>query len=407
MDQNPTRNRPVELAIILIFILALFAPLLTWTFQKDVFYSEAEKRELQPFPSTTGQDSVTSFTRSFDSYFQDHFGLREWLIHRYHREIKKRFGMSGVPLVLEGWDGWLFFSGDRILDDLKGHLQFSEEEEQRFRHLLVKKEAWLKKRGVAYIFTVAPNKQSIYPEYLPLHYQQLKKTSRLDHLLAGGPDDIGETLLNVSPYLREGKSAMRLYDKSDTHRNYQGAFLAYQAIMERTRSLFPDFQARENFHFSPNWQDGTGGDLALMIGRRQSIVEQRPMVDTRDFTTVEKEMGKELTSLLSLPQLKPFYSEKKSGQLRVLVLHDSFFNTINPFTSESFQEVLYIWQYYDATTLHFFNRENLIALLDIFQPDLIIEETVERFLPRFLTSNGWFDEKSAPAKGSAGKATQK
>ena len=393
MQKNPTRNRPIELAIILIFTIALFAPLLTWTLQKDVLYSEAEKRELQPFPAITHQQSITGFTREFDSYFQDHFGLREWLIHRYHREIKKRFGISGVPLVVEGSDGWLFFSGDRILDDLKGNLHFSEEEKQRFRHLLAEKKAWLKKRGAAYIFMVGPNRQNISPEYLPLHYQQLKEASRLDQLLAGGPDDIGESLLDVRPFLRRKKSETRLYDKSDTHWNYQGAFLAYQALMERTRTLFPDFQPRERFHFIPDWQTGKGGDLALMSGNSQATVEQRPMVDTRDFTTVEKALAKELTSLLYPPQLKPFYSEKKTGQLRVLVLHDSFFNTISPFSCESFREALYVWQYYDATTLEFFNRENLTALLDIYQPDLVIEETVERFLPRFLITNAWFDEK--------------
>ena len=405
MDNKPTRNQPVELAIILIFLAALFTPLLTWTLQRDVLYSEAEKRELQPFPSITPHKSIVDFSRAFDSYFQDHFGLREWLIHRYHQEMKKRFGTSGLPLVVEGWNGWLFFSGDQILEDLKGQQRFSAEEEQRFWQILTRKEAWLKKRGTAYIFMVAPNKQSVYPEYLPLHYQQLKKTSRLDHLLAGRADGEHPPLLDVRPQLRQHKSAIRLYDKSDTHWNYQGAFLAYQALMERSRSLFPAFQPRENFHFVPDWQEGMGGDLALMIGRRQSTVEQRPMVDTSDFSTVQKQLPEELSRLLALPQLKPFHSEKKKGQLRVLVLHDSFFNPIRPFTCESFQEALYVWQYYDASTLEFFNRANLTALLDIFQPDLVIEETVERFLPRFLTSNAWFTENSAPP--AAGSTTSK
>jgi hypothetical protein len=408
MDQYPTRNRPVELAIILIFLTALFAPLLTWSLQRDVFYSESEKRELQPFPSIHDQQSITGFTHGFDNYFQDHFGLREWLIHRYQREVNKRFDRSGVPLVVEGPEGWLFFSGDQILDDLKGRLRFSEQEVLRFHRILINKKQWLKERGIAYLYMIAPNKQSIYPEFLPGHYRKFRQASRLDQLLTGSPDTISEPLLDVRPYLRQEKSTVRLYDKSDTHWNYHGALVAYQALMERVQSLFPEFRPRDQFDFSPDWQNGTGGDLAVMTGRTQEIVEQRPVLDRENFTADETPIKQELRDLLSLPQLKPSYTENAKGRLRVLILHDSFFNTISPFTSESFQEAFYIWQYYDTTTLEFFNRKNFSALLDMYQPDLVIEETVERFLPYFLITNTWFTENivSSP-KNSMLKSVEK
>ena len=387
MNQNPTRNRLVDSAIIIIFLVVLSVPFLTWIVQKDIVFSEVEKRALQPFPSITRQDSIAGFTRSFDDYFQDHFGLREWLIHRYQREVRKRFGISGVPVVVEGRSGWFFYSADRILDDLKGRLRFSEEDVQLFWHKLAQKKEWFKKRGAAYIFLVAPNKQSIYQEYLPHYYQQVHKATRFDQLLAERPDQNMEPMLDVRSHLRQGKSQVRLYDMSDTHWNYQGAYLAYQALMERVQQLFPDFKFQENFQFAPTWKEGSGGDLALMTGRKKSVVEKRPVVETDDFTTVQKAMGPQLTDLLTLRQLRPFYSEKKKGQLRILVLHDSFFNQLKPFTGESFAEAFYLWQYYDAATLEFFSSENLAALMDIYQPDLVIEETVERYLPRFLSTN--------------------
>jgi hypothetical protein len=262
----------------------------------------------------------------------------------------------------------------------------------RFHRILSNKKQWLKERGIAYLYMVAPNKQSIYPEFLPGHYRKFQKASRLDQLLTGSPDTISEPLLDVRPYLRQEKSTIRLYDKSDTHWNYHGALLAYQELMQRVHSLFPDFHAREIFTFLPDWQGGTGGDLALMLGREQTTVEERPVIDTADFNAVQKPVAEKLTALLHLPQLKPYYTENGKGQLRVLILHDSFFNTISPFTSESFQEAFYIWQYYDMTTLEFFNRKNFSALLDMYQPDLVIEETVERFLPYFLITNSWFTE---------------
>lgn len=407
MELNPSKNRLVETAVILIFLTALFTPFLLWTFQKDVLYSEVEKRELHPFPHLSAHDSIVDYTRSFDTYFQDHFGMREWLIRRYHREINKRFGMSGVPLVLEGRDGWLYFIGERLLDDLKGKLNFSPRETLQFQHILEAKEKWLNQRKIAYIFMVAPNKQSIYPEYLPQHYQQLETTSRLDNLLAGLAGEKNSLPLDVRPHLRQNKPANRLYDKTDTHWNSLGALQAYETLMERVHSLFPDFHSRENFSFMPDWQEGTGGDLAIMLGREQTTIEQRPVLNTAGFNAEKKPLAEKFAVFLRPPQLKPFYTENPKGRLRVLILHDSFFNMINPFSSESFQEAFYVWQYYDTTTLEFFNRKNLSTLLDMYQPDLVIEETVERFLPYFLKTNAWFSENTVQPENPAETSGQK
>ena len=104
--------------------------------------------------------------------------------------------------------------------------------------------------------------------------------------------------------------------------------------------------------------------------------EGHPVLDSTDFTAVEKPLPRQLADLLTLPALQPQYSQNNNGQLRVLVLHDSFFNQLRPFVSESYGEVLYIWEYYET--------KNLTELMALYQPDLVIEEIVERHLPRFL-----------------------
>ena len=157
--------------------------------------------------------------------------------------------------------------------------------------------------------------------------------------------------------------------------------------MERVYGLFPDLPPCRDFQFTPSWRDEPSGDLAMMAGRKETMIERAPLVESSNFTTVQKKFGKELTTFFDLRQLKPFNTVKKNAKLRVLILHDSFFNHLRPFMSESFGDVLYVWQYYDASTLDFFNREKLATLLDIYQPDLVIEETVERYLPRFLVTN--------------------
>jgi hypothetical protein len=364
------------MTIAVIFLVALSLPLLLWLVQKDIPYSEAEKRELLPLSGLSNQQSITEFTHAFDQYYQDHFGLREWFIHRYQRELSKRFGATGVRGVVEGLENWLFFSSDHLLEDLEGKRHFSQKKEQLFWQKLQRNETWYRERGAAYIFLITPNKQSIYSEYLPQNLQETKKETRLDHLLAGKSPEEQEPLLDIRARLLEGKGDLRLYNMTDTHWNHRGAYFAHQAIVARTRALFPDYQGRSDFRFGRGLHYLPGGDLATMIGRSKSMPEGHPRLDSTDFTAVEKPLPRQLADLLVHPALQSQYSLNKNGQLRVLVLHDSFFNQLKPFVSESYAEVLYVWEYYDT--------DKLTELMEVYQPDLVIEEIVERHLPRFL-----------------------
>ena len=383
MNTEPTSNRLADSFIIVLFLTAIVAPLCVWIVQTDVFFSEVEKRELNRFPKLQSQ-SITEFTNTFDAYFQDHFGLREWFIQRYHREASKRFGVSGVPDVVEGRDGWLYLSHNSILDDLKGRSHFSDQEKKSFWDHLIEKEEWFKKQNIAYMFLIAPNKQSIYPEYLPVHFQSSPKPSRLDNLLSTQPAKGGESLLDVRSDIRIEKHNTRLYSKSDSHWNAQGAYLAYLAMMKRNQLLFPEIQAQEEIYLNPEWQNAPGGDLAEMIEKKDSIVEQKPVINTGNFTAILKTIETPVTNFLKPSQLLVFQTTKVNRHLKVLVLHDSFFGILSPFISESYENVLYVYRYQNDTTSSFLNQDRLKELVSIYKPDLVIEELVERNLPIFL-----------------------
>ncbi len=377
------RNRIIDRVLICLFLAALLTPLVLWSFRADVFFSEAEKRELQHFPVVTEQGSVTEFTKKFDNYFQDHFGMREWLIRRYQREASKRFGVSGVPDVLVGLEDWLYLFGTDMPDDLQGKLRFSDQEQALFWQQLQKTRAWMQEQGAAYIFVVAPNKQSIYPEYLPEYFQVSQTASRLDQLLASQPLGETEGILDTRTAIRRDKSKVRLYDKTDTHWNAQGAYLAYQAILARSQSLFPEQIRQPEFSFALNWADGPGGDLAVMRGEGDSVIEQRPVLETGNFSAIPRVISQELQALLTTPPLKVAYTVKDKRPLRVLVLHDSFFEKLKPFVSETYGSVLYIWRFLDEAR-KYPDTEELKQVVALYKPDLVIDEIVERNLSQYL-----------------------
>jgi len=381
MNRTGIHMRITDWIIIVVFACVLFVPLCLSIIQPDLTFSKTEKRPLAELPQIADLDETTTFPRHFDAYYQDHFGLREWLIHRYQREMGKRFGLSGVSYVVEGSDGWLFFAGEEVLDDLQGQLQFSDNELRRFRRNIMAKRNWLARRNIQYIPLVAANKQSIYPEHLPEYYRLAKKQTRLDHLLASCNRDVETMILDLRPALIGSKAKGRLYDRTDTHWNYLGAHVAYLEIMGRVQKHFPDFVYRRQFSFDADWKSFVGGDLALMLGRRDSLRETRPVPRQKQFTSRAKPLPVELSELLSLEQFEPELRERSGTGLRLLVLHDSFFNHLKPFVSENFAEILYIWKYYDEASMNALNQDVLHRVLQEFKPDLVIDEVVERHLP--------------------------
>ena len=56
----------------------------------------------------------------------------------------------------------------------------------------------------------------------------------------------------------------------------------------------------------------------------------------------------------------------------MLVFRDSFFEALEPYFSENFKEVIYLWKDYD--------QKNIEELLAVFKPDIVIEERGERRL---------------------------
>ena len=380
MNPAKTYNAITDWLLIVLFLGFIFIPLLLAVTQPDKIFSEEEKRPLAEFPKVrSGAGTVVDFARRFDTYYQDHFGLREFFIRRYHREMKKRFDGVGASDVVVGKDGWLYYSGEGALDDLMGRLRLTGEQLNLLSERVESNRGWLTQQGIRYLTVVSPNKQTIYPEFLPDYYQQGKKETRYDQVLqalnTGGKNQI----IDIRPALLAQKDKKRLYDKTDTHWNYLGAYYGYREIMKHVGELFPGHDFAGYFNVGTSWQKEAAGDLAVLSAREDTLSETRPMI----FAWIrarEKELNDPLKGILSLDKLQPHYTTREDRKLRALVLHDSFMNPMKVFISESFAEVLYIWKYYDEETMSTLNRENLQQIIDEFQPDIVLDEIVERHL---------------------------
>lgn len=267
--------------------------------------------------------------------------------------------MSGIK-VLDGKDGWLFLQNDtnRVVEQNSSALQLTESEIKKWLRTLEARVAMLKNRGIKYYFLIAPNKESIYPEYLPDDYKinddrvvyQLINACKPYHLPVYYPVDI----------LKLYKSEYQLYPTGDTHWNGIGGFIAYEYVMNIIKNDF---------------------NINILDWEEIEIVEKEALLDLGNKMTPPQ------TSLFSWgmvkqPRAQIIYDNKgiNSGHMRVTlnkntslptaaIFHDSFIEIIIPFLMESFSKV-----YLLRTPCVDYD------LIEEINPDVVISELVERFL---------------------------
>jgi hypothetical protein len=187
-----------------------------------------------PAPPPTLDRGLLRIPREFDAWLNDSFGFRRYLI-RWHN-IVKLFGFQVEPTdrLLLGRDRWLFTTGNVVLDAYRGAFQLTEHELELWRRMLEDRHDWLAKRGIEYVFLVAPDKPDVYPEQLPRAYVR-GATTPLDQLLAHMEARSEVRVLDVREPLRAAKADDRaddyLYYPHGTHWSERGALVGYREIL--------------------------------------------------------------------------------------------------------------------------------------------------------------------------------
>jgi alginate O-acetyltransferase complex protein AlgJ len=356
------------MAIVFLIMIAgsLVGAWLVW----DPWYRFNEKRRLAAFPDwprTSAQ--AADFLPGVLSFYRDHFGFRRSLIHGLKLTEVGLLHDSGDSNVIIGDNGWLYLR----LNDGSGSSEFSklaplsESELNRWQYLLEQRRAWLAKRHISYLVVIVPEKQSIYPEFLPTLMKSLQFNQWADQL-AGRLTSTGSpvTILDLRPYLLQAKSREPVYWKADTHWNQYGVYVGYQAIMNEILRILPNrpliILGPDNFARFP--ANGVGGDLANLLGVPELFNERFNAMTLGDQRLPPRGAEDSLYEANGDPRMP-----------RLVMYHDSFGSELIPLMARSFSRGAYYWGKHDM-------RADFIATE---QPDLVIDE----FAERFLTGNRW------------------
>ena len=317
--------------------------------------TSSENRQLSEFPSPKteeGKINVEWLSQAGD-YFQEHFAFRNELVTGNALLHGRLLETSTADGVIQGKNGWLYYKDS--LDDYLGQDLLSDRSLFNIAHMLSMTQQALEEKGVNFLFTIAPNKNSLYGDNMP-YYDKLKVSDQTNRE-------------NLENWLKTEKVAYAdlyqalveedevLYHARDSHGNNKGAALAANVLMD---ALGKEHDSYEGESYTVR-RDYTG-DLDTMLYPLASTADDEIYYDKETtYATVE-----EIQSNFD-PRITTV-NPVKEGSL--VMYRDSFGNALLPYMADAYANA-------------YFSRGIPYQLMDVetHSADTVIIERAERFLP--------------------------
>lgn len=348
--------------LIALFFLLLIFPLLFWLAFGGRFAGENyEKRALADLP-TLSMETVADFPKDFEAYFSDHLPFRNQLISAYSSLSVNLLRTSSSPHVILGKKGWLFYKNDDD-DPTSYYLSRKRYTDMTFKGLLedhlIPAQQELAQRGVEFVLMIIPNKERVYPEYMPDTY---------------GPPSDYYTAEALVRYIRENSDIhvvfpyedllaakpdidVPLYLLTDTHWNMIGGYIGARALMTELGLSLPEAQALPITDGEP-----FAGDLVAQLGLSETM-----QTDTQ-YRFADWPRKDCIT--LNDKSTNDYRLQSEGGDSRRLMIRrDSFCENMADYIGAQFA---------DSYMIHANNYTR--AAFEDYQPDIYVMETIERWM---------------------------
>ncbi len=255
--------------------------------------------------------------------------------------------------VLLGKNNWLFYKTEldgHPLWDYMGINHFTDEELAAIAANLVSMRDGFNALGVEFYVTALPNKEIIYEEYMPDTVARVDEVSRAEQLADYIWDNTDLVYVYPKQALLDAKAEGQIYYQTDTHWNQKGAFVGMQQLMHEAYGVEAKNLDSVSFDITSN---DLAGDLAVIGG-----VADKYNIDTTyvfDADTADKAQYRDEVAL---------------------VVGDSFSGFLSTIAKGYYKEVHWIY-----------TKDFTMSILDEYDADVVIWESVERYMETFLNVN--------------------
>jgi hypothetical protein len=304
---------------------------------------------------------LLGFRGDFSAFEQEYWGAAR-LRKAYATLRQGVFGDTYFGKAIRSRDGWLVHSAPSSLDDFQRVNLFSEEDLERIRANLDATNAALAEQGVTFLVVLAPNKNTIYPEYLPAQIPVLGAESRLGQLAAYLEQYGKAPVLDLRQALLEAKKQHPVFFATDTHWNPYGALAATQAMITVLQSSYPQLRPYRLSDYEKSGVTRYLGDLAGNYLPSAAAEEGFGLEPKYPRGWVRFNLSDQMPVIVA-------YVNASTDLPRALVYHDSFMIWQYDFLADYFSKATFIWSY--NVDVNFAKGE---------KPDIVILECTERYL---------------------------
>lgn len=222
MDKNSIRYR----AYLVCMMCALIIPLVCMTFARTDTTTENAELVAWPQMQVDGKLNV-DYLKEAGGYFEDHYAFRNQLVDVNARLRTSLLGVSPTSRVVAGSSDWLYFEG--TLNDYLGRDNLSDRALQNVAFNISLMQGYVQSRGAAFVFTLAPNKNSLYPQNMPYYLQKSTQASNAQRLKPY-LESYGINYVDLFTAFAAARDVE--YYMRDTHWNTIGAVRAYNAMLD-------------------------------------------------------------------------------------------------------------------------------------------------------------------------------
>jgi alginate O-acetyltransferase complex protein AlgJ len=353
-----------------VLLTVLFLCLISCCFLNDVFHfykvpetSQTENRKLTSKP-LFDISNLDPFPKNYQNYFNDQFPFRQDLSFMNSLFCFFVFHQSPLPGEVElGKSGWLFYDQKESVV-YQGKFNLADWQISKMVKELHERTLKYRKKGIRFYIAFPPMKPEIYPEFLPMDFRRSPKGTVTDKIVNAIKEDTVIQYIDLKKALLKAKTHGWLYYRTDNHWNMIGAFYGYTEIINRIRKDFPKIKplGRADFYF--NVEKYIWGNLSNIIGLSKYLD------DIGYYPVLKNSKSKQLDPSHKKPDWAAqidYEVVKSTGDSTLpsmVIIRDSFTDSMMPYLDESFNKNTYIfdlWRY-----------ERNEVIIDDLKPDIVM-----------------------------------
>ena len=364
-------KKTFQTVYIVLFFLLLCLPMALMPF----FHNDAslEKRALAKFPAYLADGRLNlQFSDQFESWVNDHLPLRPQLLTASNT-LRGELLHGQTSNVIVGKEGWLFFQSEGA--DYIGASAMTDDQINALAVTLSLLQERVEENGGRFTFVPMPNKSSVYGEKMPDWYPRAAETNltRLQAALPGYGVNYTDMLSLLTAHKGEG-----VYHRRDSHWNYRGALLGYDAILTSLDRDHPDY-SDASYTVERTWR----GDLDKLLLPAGGVLDDQVIYDIDhakfrfNLPQGVKDPQAQLATFMSDKEERDDFFSTKNTELSdgssLLMARDSFGRALLPYMIDS----------YETAT---FRRTDSPDVTSLPQGTDVVFEIAERNLPRVIAT---------------------